>query len=291
MNTFYKKVKRKISIDRLLVYVILILFVIILVGPFIWLVSSSFKENADIFSSQFSLIPRDQDGNIKFNFSNYALAMDYLNIGTLFFNTLIVALVNTALNLFFNSLAGYAFARLNFKGRDLIFKIALLSMMVPGTVMLVPNMIIVNKLGLFDSLGALILPVMMSVYNIFLMRQTFLGFPKELEEAGVIDGASRFRIFWSIALPLARPMLVVLGITTFMYNYNNFLWPLVVITSPEKQTLSLGLGALISASATNPELYPAMLSAAVLVSIPLILIFLFFQKYIVKGIGAGGVKG
>jgi ABC-type glycerol-3-phosphate transport system permease component len=163
--------------------------------------------------------------------------------------------------------------------------------MVPGTVMLVPNMIIITQLGMYDSLAALVVPFAMSVYNIFLMRQTFLGFPRELEEAASIDGAGTFRIFWRIALPLARPMLVVLGIMTFMWNYNSFLWPLVVIQSPENDTLAKGLGALVSASATNAELYPVMLAGAVVVAVPLIVLFLIFQRFIVRGISAGAVKG
>jgi len=172
-----------------------------------------------------------------------------------------------------------------------LFRATLTSLMVPGTVMLVPNMIIITRLGLYDSLAALVIPFAMSVYNIFLMRQTFLGFPRELEEAAAIDGASAFRIYWTIALPLARPMLVVLGILTFMWNYNSFLWPLVVIQSPENDTLAKGLGSLVSASATNAELYPVMLAGAVIVAVPLILIFLVFQRFIVKGIAAGAVKG
>jgi len=202
-----------------------------------------------------------------------------------------VSSIATVIHLFFNSLAGYAFARIRFKGREVLFRATLTSLMVPGTVMLVPNMIIITRLGLYDSLAALVIPFAMSVYNIFLMRQTFLGFPRELEEAAAIDGASAFRIYWTIALPLARPMLVVLGILTFMWNYNSFLWPLVVIQSPENDTLAKGLGSLVSASATNAELYPVMLAGAVIVAVPLILIFLVFQRFIVKGIAAGAVKG
>lgn len=282
---------KKISIDRLILYIILGLLVVLFLGPFVWLLSSSFKTNSGIFSTQFSLIPRDDAGNLYLNFDNYKNAIDYLNLGVLFINTFIIATVNTLTNLFLNSLAGYAFARLSFKYRDQVFKIMLMSMMVPGTVMLVPNMIIINKMGLYDNLTALVLPFMMSVYNIFLMRQSFLSFSKELEEAAVMDGASIFRVFWSIALPLVKPTLVVLGITTFMWNYNNFLWPLVILNSPENNTLALGLGSLISASSTNAELYPVMLAGSVLVSLPLILIFLRFQKHIIKGINVGGVKG
>jgi ABC-type glycerol-3-phosphate transport system permease component len=283
--------RRPIRPERVVVYVILILLVVVLVGPFAWLALSSFKSGAQIFSPDLTFLPIDEDGRITFTVDNYVYAFDYLQVGTLFGNTLIVATVATALNLFFNSLAGYAFARIRFRGREVVFRATLTSLMVPGTVMLVPNMIIITQLGMYDSLAALVVPFAMSVYNIFLMRQTFLGFPRELEEAAAIDGAGAFRVFWQIALPLARPMLVVLGIMTFMWNYNSFLWPLVVIQSPENDTLAKGLGALVSASATNAELYPVMLAGAVIVAVPLIVLFLIFQRYIVRGISAGAVKG
>lgn len=278
-------------ISRVALYAFLFFLVVLLVGPFLWLTMASFKDGSQILSADSPLLPVDEQGNVSLQFDNYVFAFDYLQLNTLFVNTFLVATIATAINLFFNSLAGYAFARIEFRGREVMFRLILASLMVPGTVMLVPNMIIVNQLGLFDSLAALIVPFVMSVYNIFLMRQTFLGFPRELEEAAIIDGAGTFRVFWTIAMPLARPMLVVLGITTFMWNYNSFLWPLVVIQSPENGTVALGLGALVSASATNAELYPVMLAASVVISVPLIVIFLIFQRFIVKGIAAGALKG
>ncbi|MFT4284614.1 MAG: carbohydrate ABC transporter permease [Protaetiibacter sp.] len=283
--------RRPIRPERVVLYSILGVLVVVLVGPFIWLTLSSFKTGSQIFAPDLTFLPVDEDGRISFTVDNYTYAFDYLQVGVLFTNTLIVATIATAINLFFNSLAGYAFARIRFRGREAIFRATLTSLMVPGTVMLVPNMIIVTQLGLYDSLAALIVPFAMSVYNIFLMRQTFLGFPRELEEAAAIDGAGVFRVFWTIALPLARPMLVVLGIMTFMWNYNSFLWPLVVIQSPENDTLAKGLGALVSASSTNAELYPVMLAGAVIVAVPLIVLFLIFQRFIVRGIAAGAVKG
>lgn len=276
---------------RLALYLVLGFLAILLVGPFVWLALSSLKTASEIFAPDLSFLPIGEDGRFTITFDNYTYAFDYLQVGTLFTNTFLVATIATIINLFFNSLAGYAFARINFRGREFLFRTILVSLMVPGTVMLVPNMIIVTQLGLYDTLAALILPFAMSVYNIFLMRQTFLGFPRELEEAAVIDGAGPFRVFWTIAMPLARPTLVVLGIMTFMWNYNSFLWPLVIIQSPENDTLARGLGSLVSASATNAELYPVMLAGAVIVAVPLIVIFLIFQRFIVKGIAAGAIKG
>ncbi len=276
---------------KIFVYVILIAISITFIFPFVWLVASSFKITSDIFSPTFSLIPKDENGIFSLNYQNYVSAFDYLQFGTIIVNTVIVCVSCTVLNLVLNSLAAYAFARLEFKGRDLLFKISLTAMMIPGTVLLIPNLMLINKLGLYDTLGALILPFAMSVYNIFLLRQQFLSLSTEIEEAALLDGASRIVIFSRIALPLVKPMLVVLGITTFMWNYNNFLWPLVATQSPELFTLARSLGDLVAAGGSNPQLYPIMLAGAVIVSAPMLIAFFILQKYIVEGISLGGVKG
>ncbi|MFA5421768.1 MAG: carbohydrate ABC transporter permease [Bacilli bacterium] len=275
---------------RILLYAVLILLAISFIFPYIWLISASFKEPEQIKSPIFTLIPLDGNGNIHFVIDNYVLAIEYLNLSQVFGNTMIVCIANTILNLFFNALAGYAFARMQFKGRDLIFKIMIASMMVPGAIMTIPNLIISRTLLIDDTLLVLILPFIMSVYNVFLMRQQFLGLNKEIEEAAIMDGAGHFRIFFTIALPLVSPMLVVLGITTFMWNYNNFMWALVATQSPEVFTLARSLGSLISAGQNNPDMYPQMLAGSVIVSAPLIVIFFALQRYILKGISIGGVK-
>ena len=270
-------------------YFWLIFFVVILVFPFIWLISSSLKEGQDIFQPGINLIARDENGNIRYTFDHYINAFRYMNFGIMFANTFFVATIATVCNLILNSMAGYAFARMRFKGRDFLFKAMLTSLMIPGAVMLVPNMVIITKMGLYNSLWALILPFMMSVYNIFLMRQHFLTLPRELEEAAIMDGCSWLGVFWRIAVPLSKPILVILGVFTFMWNYNNFMWALVVLNDPDKYTLPLGLSTLINKH--NPEKYPIMLAASVVVAAPLIAMFFFLQKHIIKGITAGAVKG
>ena len=178
----------------------------------------------------------------------------------------------------------------NFKGKNVLFRIIILAMMIPGTVMMIPNLIICREMGIYDSLWALMLPFAMSIYNVFLMRQHFFSFSRELEEAAMIDGAGRLQTFFRIALPMASPMLIVIGVTTFMWNYNNFLWPLVATSSEENRTLALGLGSLISAGSTNPEIYPVMLAGSVVLSLPMIILFFLCQKHIIGGISAGAVK-
>ena len=281
----------RIRWGRVAVYAVLILLTVTFLFPYVWLISSSFKSTQAIFNPEFHLLPIDPEGNMQFVITNYTQAFDYLNLGTVFKNTLIVCVANTVLNLFLNSLAGYAFARIPFKGRGAVFAVMLMSMMVPGTVMLIPNYIIINELGMYDTLFALICPYIMSVYNIFLMRQQFFAVSKELEEAAELDGAGLFRTFVVIALPLVTPMLVVLGITTFMWNYNNFMWPLVATQSESVFTLARSLGSLVSAGSNNVNLYPVMLAGAVIVSLPMIVVFFVLQKYIIGGISVGAVKG
>ncbi len=278
-------------IGRVLQYAILCFLALAFIFPYLWLISNSFRIPEAIFNSgRFSLLPRDMNGDIRFVFDNYVNAFHYLDLKRVFFNTMVVCLVNTGLNLFLNALSGYAFARLKFKGRELTFKIMILAIMIPGTVMTIPNLIICRLLGIDDTLLVLILPFTMSIYNVFLMRQQFYNLPKDLEEAAIIDGAGPLTIFFKVSLPLVTPMLVVLGITTFMWNYNNFLWTLVSLQSPENFTLARSLGDLVSAGGSNPSFYPIMLAGSVIVSLPLVIIFFVLQKYIIGGLSAGAVK-
>ena len=275
---------------RIIIYSILIFLAFTFIFPYIWLISSSFKSPEAVLRPNFELFPRDVNGNIKFIFDNYKIAIKELDLGLVFKNTMIVCFVNTFINLFFNSLAAYAFARLKFPGKEVIFYVALITMMVPGTVLMIPNFLIVNKIGIFDTLLCLILPFAMSVYNVFLLRQQFYALNGAIEEAARIDGASNFRIYWQISLPLVAPILVVQGITTFMWNYNNFLWPLISIRDESNYTLALSLGALMKRGSQLIENFPITLAGAVAVSAPMIIMFFLLQKYIIGGIAVGGMK-
>ncbi len=276
--------------SRVLIYLILGIFTFTFIFPYVWLLSSSLKTPSAVASPEFSIFPTNPDGTINFVWDNYKTAFKELNLGLVFKNTMIVCLVNTFLNLFLNSLAAYAFARLRFPGKEVIFYIALITMMVPGTVLMIPNFLIVNKIGIFDTLFALIFPFLMSVYNVFLLRQQFYALNSSIEEAARIDGASNFRIYWQISLPLVAPILVVQGITTFMWNYNNFMWPLIAIQDESKFTLARSLGELMNRGQQLVENFPITLAGAVLVSAPMIILFFILQKYIIGGIAVGGMK-
>ncbi len=289
--TFEKRYSTSQIIGKVLVYTVLCLITLMFIVPYLWLIFSSFKTPDAFASVDFSFLPRDEAGNLHFVFDNYVQAWEELQIPTVFVNTMIVCVVNTAANLFLNALAAYAFARMKFIGRDKIFMFSLTSMMVPGCVMLIPNFLIIVALGVEDTLIALILPFLMSVYNIFLLRQQFMAVEKEIEEAAFIEGAGYFTVFFKVCLPIVKPMLIVLGITTFMWNYNNYLWPLLVLNSEENFTLAISLGNLMTNGGSNVQLFPVMLAGAVMVSAPMIIVFFCLQKYILGGTMAGAVKG
>lgn len=289
--SFDRRYSAKAVAGKTFVYAALCIITLLFIVPYLWLIFSSFKTPSDFSSPEFSFLPRDEDGTIHFVFENYVNAWRELNIPTVFSNTMLVCAVNTVANLFLNALAAYAFARMKFAGRDKIFMFSLSSMMVPGCVMLIPNFIIINNLGLYDNLLALILPFLMSVYNVFLLRQQFLAVEKEIEEAAFIDGAGYFTVFFKICLPIVKPMLIVLGISTFMWNYNNFLWPLLVLDSESNFTLAISLGMLMYNGSANVQMFPVMLAGAVMVSAPMIIVFFCLQKYILGGTMAGAVKG
>ena len=272
---------------KTVVYVVLIALCLAFIVPYLWMIVTSLRTEMAYNSTGFTLLPIDEYGNISFHFENYSEAFSALDLGTVFLNTMIVCVVNTVANLFLNSLAAYAFARLKFFGRNSVFRVCLFSMMVPGTVMLVPNYLICDFLGITDSLTALIMPFLMSIYNIFLLRQQFLGVDKEIEEAAKIEGAGVFRIYFRIVLPLVKPMLIVLGITTFMWNYSNYLWPYIVNTDTALRTLSTSLAELMGADYD----LTVKLAGAVIVSAPMIIIFFVLQKFIIGGTMAGAVKG
>ena len=284
---FPKRVNIASVAKKTAVYVVLIALCLTFIIPYLWMIATSLRTEMAYNSTGFTLLPIDEFGKLSFHFENYGEAFKALDLGTVFLNTMIVCVVNTAANLFLNSLAAYAFARLKFFGRNTVFKVCLFSMMVPGTVMLVPNYLICDFLGLTESIPALILPFIMSVYNIFLLRQQFLGVDKEIEEAAKIEGAGVFRIYFRIVLPLVKPMLIVLGITTFMWNYSNYLWPYVVNSDPSLRTLSTSLAELMG---TNYDI-TVQLAGAVIVSFPMIIVFFVLQKYIIGGTMAGAVKG
>jgi len=267
---------------RILAHALLLTGGVVMVVPFLWMVSTSLKEPGQVFAYPPQWIP---DPIV---WQNYVEAVTIMPFGRFFVNSLIQATGVTALQLLTASLAAFAFARLRFKGRDALFLLYLATMMIPFPVTLIPNFIIIRLLGWVDTFRALILPPSFSPFSTFLLRQFFLTIPLELDDAARIDGASSFHIWWRIALPLSKPALATLAIFTFMGQWNNFLWPLVVTNSVEMRTLPVGLSYFQSRYAIQWHL---LMAGATIALVPVLVIFLLGQRYFIRGITLTGMGG
>jgi len=219
---------------------------------------------------------------------NYTEVLQQAPFARWFLNTTIVTVASVVGNLLFCSLAGYAFARIRFFGREVVFMLVLATLMIPFQVVMIPTFLIVRKLGLIDTLGALILPNLAGAFGIFLLRQFFRTLPIELEEAARIDGASRLGILFKIVLPLSGPALATLAVITFMWTWNDFLWPLITIYNPDNMTLQLGLTTFQGAHQTATNL---LMAANVMSMLPVLLLFFAAQRYFIRGIATSGLKG
>ena len=250
--------------------------------PFYYLVVAASRPMAEMAQSPPPLTP----GPLLF--SNIAKALDQQNIGLALVNSLVVAGVITLSTVLLCTLAGYAFAKLRFRGRDRIFRSLLGALVIPSQVAMIPLFALVKELGLVSTYGGVIVPAMASVFGIFLIRQYALSLPDELLEAARIDGASELRIFWSLVVPLIRPILVTLAILTFLATWNDFMWPLIVLTDAKLHTLPVALAGLSREHVQDNEL---MMSGAVITVLPVLLLFLGLQRYYIAGILAGSVKG
>ncbi|HCO29489.1 MAG TPA: ABC transporter permease, partial [Lachnospiraceae bacterium] len=236
--------KKKISVGRVFLYLILILAAVATVYPFLWMVSASFKPLKEIVGGNLSLISDNM------SLDNYKYIMGRSSLFPKWFlNSFIIATIGTIVNVFVNTMAGYSLSRLSFPGRDKIYHLLLALMMVPAQVLLIPNYLILQRLGLLDTYSALILPAAANIGNIFLMRQFFMNFPKEVEEAASIDGLGRYSRFFRICMPLARPTIATQAIFVFMGFWNEFTKPMLYIKTQSKYTLTLGLQSFQSQNA------------------------------------------
>jgi multiple sugar transport system permease protein len=263
-------------------YVLLTLFACTTLAPFLWMVLTSFKPLNEVES--FDPLPA------KWQPENYTDVLQSKDISfkRYYFNSLFVAGWVTLLTCFTSSMAGYAFARMSWPGRDTIFKLYLGTMMIPGVVTMIPNYTLMVKLHLLDSYLGLIVPAAFSAFGTFLLRQFMLTIPPSLDEAATIDGASHWQIYWDVILPLARPGLIVLAIFTFMGNYGSFFWPLVLIKSEHLRTLPIGMLYFDTLYGNQTNL---IMAASVMNILPLIILFVLMQKHLVAGIQLGAVKG
>jgi len=237
-------------------------------------------------SVMFRNSPNRRATSIQMN--NYTQVLRDAPFARWFLNSLVVTTAVVVGNLFFCSLAGYAFARIKFFGREVVFVLVLATLMIPFQVVMIPTFLIVRKLGMIDTLGALILPNLAQAFGIFLLRQFFRTLPIELEEAARIDGASRLGVLFKIVLPLSGPALATLAVITFLWTWNDFLWPLITIYSPNNMTLQLGLTTFQGAHQSSTNL---LMAANVMSMVPVLLLFFFAQRYFIRGIATSGLKG
>ena len=263
------------------VHTILIASALAMVAPFVWQIITSLKSLSNATKVPPSLLPEGR-------WDNYSKVFDVLPFGHQFLNTVLMAGLRTIGQVLFCSMAAYAFARLRFPGRNVLFGVLLSVLMVPPQLFIIPQYQIMSSLGWLNSLQALVVPGLFSAFGVFLLRQFFLGLPKELEEAAAIDGAGPVRIYWSIVLPLARPGLVALALLVLLWSWNDLFWPLVVNTDPGKMTLSAGLASLQGQFQTD---YPVLMAGSLLASLPIIAIFTLLQRQFIQGIATSGIKG
>ena len=249
--------------------------------PFLWMLSSSLKEQYQVFSFPPQWIPKP------FVWSNFLEAWRAIPMGRYYLNSLFVASTITFCQLTTCILAAYVFARLRFPGKDVIFMLFLATMMIPGQVTMIPTFIILRSLHWIDTYYALIVPAMVHPFGIFMLRQFFLSIPTELEDAARIDGCSRLGILFRIILPLSVPAVVTLAVFVFMWHWNSFLWPLIVLNTQSKYTLQVGLAMLRSEMGTN---WPVLMAATVIATLPVIALFLAAQRQFVRGITLTGLK-
>lgn len=280
--------KKRVLVLRIFYTVIIGLFALTMITPFIWMLSASMKRALDVMALPIDWIPNYfyPDNYMKvWNIGEKAVR-DY-HFGTAYFNSLKVAAINLCGSVITSTLAGYAFAKLKFKGRDVLFLIYLGTMMIPSQVTLIPKFAIFNALGIKGHL-TLILPGLVTITGTFLMRQYFMQIPNELRESGVVDGASELRIWWNIMVPIAKPSMASLAMIVFLWNWNAYLEPLVFLSNWRQYTIPLALTNFIEESVTEYNLVMAAASSAL---IPAFIVFLAGQKFFVKGLVAGAVKG
>jgi multiple sugar transport system permease protein len=295
---------RSFWVKRVLCYAILVPGAILFVAPFAWLISASFQDMGSMFSYPPHWVPDPPTLNGYKTFLGIGSAADAgaSDAPRWFLNSAFVATSVTILQLFFNSLAAYAFAKRRFPGRDFIFMIFLGTMMIPGQVTLIPNYLALKHIPFFggndmfgqgghgwlDSYYGLILPGAVSAFGIFLLRQYMLSIPNDLLDAARIDGAGEFMIFWRVVLPLCGPVLAATGIFTFTYAWEDFFWPLIIISSPDHYTAPLGLAMFVVKNRTS---WDVLMAGSVIATLPMVVVFMIFQRKFIQGISMSGLKG
>lgn len=272
------------ALTHVFYYAFLFLMALIVLFPFYWMINSSLKSLMEYRLSVPTFWPQSM------LWSNYVEAFNTANLGRLFLNTAIVGIVSTILSLVITVLSAFAFARLEFKGRDLMFAALLATMMIPGELFTITNYSTVTTLGWMNTYTVLIVPFLVSVFYIYLLRQNFLQIPNELYLAAKVDGTSDFKYLWKVMIPLALPTLISITILKMMSAWNAYIWPRLVANDEAHRLITNGLRNAFTETSGDVN-YPVQMAAVALVSAPLFLVFIFLRKYIMRGVSRSGIKG
>lgn len=273
---------RRALVRGSLLHAVLVIGAIATAIPLVWMVSASLMPAGEATAFPPRFVPS------RATLANYTALFARLNIGRAFLNSTLVAVISTLCSLLFNSMAGYAFAKLRFGGRDRLFALLVGALAIPAQVAMLPLFLLLKSMGLVNTYVGVMIPLMATIYGVFLVRQFMISIPDDLIAAARIDGASEWQIFWRVILPVARPVLATLAIFTFMSAWNDFMWPLVILTSDRKYTLPVAIASLVGEHAQDVEL---MMAASVLTVIPVLAIFFVLQKQYIAGLTSGSVKG
>ena len=275
----------RLKVRRALRYVVLIVIALAFISPLLFMLVTSFKTRADATSLPPQWIPDP------FSLDAYRTLLAGTGetpVLRWFGNSMLAATLHALLVVSTSAMAAYALARMEFRGKKIVFGMIIATLFVPPVILIIPNYLIVGQLFWLDTLIAIIVPTAASAFGVFFLRQFFVGLPLELEEAARLDGANRWQVFWKVVLPLSKPALVTLAMLSFLTNYNDFLWPVYVLFSPEQQTLPAGLSTLQSANSVR---YDLLMAGAVVASAPVLALYLFSQRFIIEGVSRSGLKG
>ncbi|GAA0935880.1 carbohydrate ABC transporter permease [Kribbella koreensis] len=266
-------------------WVLIGLLTLVFVAPLLWMLLTSFKTIGESQQAPPTIIPTDPTGRA---YGEVLTTGGQNPVLRWFINSLVAATLHSGLVVLVASMAGYALARMEFRFKKPIFAVILATLFVPGFVFLMPNYLLMDKLAWLDTLWALVVPGAAGAFGVFFMRQFFLALPRELEEVAMIDGANAWTVFTRIILPNAKPALATLTVLSFLANWNDFIWPLYVLFSPERLTLPAGLKLLQGAYTTD---YPVILTGATVASVPVLILYVFVQRYVIEGVARSGIKG
>jgi multiple sugar transport system permease protein len=277
-NTFERMLRRIVQ------YGLMISLIAIMVLPFLWMLSTSLKPQQYILQATPQLIPDP------LTFESYTQLTERISLFRTTFNSAFVAVASTVGQVMIAAMAAYAFSRMRWRGRDTVFVLYLATMMIPAVVLVIPQFILVRSLGWVNSYAALIVPGLFSAFGVFLLRQSFLGLPRDFEEAAFVDGANHFVIFWRIVLPLSQPALATLAVFSFMGSWNAYLWPLFIARREEVMTLPVALATLQAGPRALTE-WNMVMAGSVIAVLPILLVYLLAQRWFVRGVMSSGIKG